>query len=142
MGWRPSPGRVRLFMHGEGSGPGGPRCAWGPPPAVRGLWLAAQSPPSATASARGVGPRQAPHGVSLAFRLVDGQPWLHLLAEVPAGVFVPASSSSLAGTHGAAVAWQDGTGRPCPPGTCRRVVRAHAPGPGKGGPVGEQRRAC
>lgn len=134
MGWRPSPGRVRLFMHGEGSGPGGPRCAWGPPPAVRGLWLAAQSPPSATASARGVGPRQAPHGVSLAFRLVDGRPWLHLLAEVPAGVFVPASSSSLAGTHGAAVAWQDGTGRPCPPGTCRRVARHTRQGPGRAGP--------
>lgn len=57
-----------------------------------------------------------------------------LLAEVPAGVFVPASSSSLAGTHGAAVAWQDGTGRPCPPGTCRRVARHTRQGPGRAGP--------
>lgn len=110
-------------LHGEGSGSRGVGWAWWPSAAVHGLWLAAQSPPSVTASL--------PHGSRWPSGLLLGGPGLHLLAEVPSGVFVPASSSSSAGTRGTAIAGRDGTGRPCPPGAYSRGPRACAPGPGK-----------
>lgn len=91
-------------MHGEGSGSGGPGWARWPSAAIRGLWLAAQSPPSVTASAHGVGSVPALPTGSRPSGLLMGGPGLHLLAEVPSEVFVPASSSSLAGTRGTAIA--------------------------------------